>query len=148
MRARNLVFTAVALCALTLPALSAANEAKTIKVAGSDGADVGTATFHEVKGGALQISVALHGLPPGVHGIHVHENASCAAPDFKSAGAHFDPIAHQHTNVTVGEDGTASYKYELAALSIGTGQPNDILLHGASIIVHANADDMKTDPTG
>ena len=136
-------------CTLTLPAFAKAKHKKVVAVIKtSTGKDAGTATFKQ-EGDKLQISLDLKNLPPGLHGFHVHQHALCEAPDFKSAGPHFDPVSHQHTNVTVDIDGTAHAKYSVAYLSLGTGQPNDILANGGTaFMLHEKADDMVTDPTG
>ena len=136
-------------CTLTLPAFAKGKHEKVVApIKTSDGKDAGTATF-EQKGDKLQIKLNLKNLPAGVHGFHIHQHPVCDAPDFKGAGGHFDPVSHQHTNVTVELGGTAQAKYSLAYLSMGTGQPNDILANGGTAIMfHEKADDLVTDPTG
>ena len=129
----------------------------------SAGEDAGTATFQQQKGDKLTIKLALKGLPAGDHAVHIHAKPLCDAPDFKSAGGHFNPDMKQHgtmnpaghhngdlpQNVTVGPDGKASASFTVTYLSMGTGTANDILANGGtSIMVHEKADDMKTDPTG
>ena len=141
--------TALALCLLGTPAFAARHQKVTVPLKTAAGQDAGTATFEDAKGGQLTIVLNLKNLPPGVHGIHVHQVPACDAPDFKSAGPHFDPVTHQHENVTVAADGKAKYKYTVSYLSLGTGQPNDIIAGtGRSFMIHEKADDMVTDPTG
>jgi superoxide dismutase, Cu-Zn family len=87
--------------AILLPADALADSGKVIvKLADAKGGDVGTATlttFH-VDGAPRDVSIALdlHGLTPGQHAIHVHQTAKCDAPDFKSAGGHFNPDNRHH----------------------------------------------------
>jgi len=129
----------------------------------SAGADAGKATFKETKKGNLKIELDLKGLPPGDHAVHIHAKPVCDAPDFKGAGGHFNPDNKQHgtmnpaghhngdlpQNITIGLDGTGKIAFTVDYLSLGTGQPNDILANGGTaIMVHEKADDMKTDPTG
>jgi Cu-Zn family superoxide dismutase len=127
----------------------------------STGDDAGTATFKESKDGKLlTIGVKLKGLPFGEHAVHIHQNPVCDAPDFKTAGGHFNPEAKQHgmdnpmghhagdmpKNVSVGEDHTGEATFKVDYLTLAAGDPNSVLGH--SIMVHEKADDMKTDPTG
>jgi Cu-Zn family superoxide dismutase len=127
----------------------------------STGDDAGTATFKESKNGKqLDITLKLKGLPPGEHGVHIHQNAVCDAPDFKGAGGHFNPDAKQHgmlnpmghhdgdlpQNITIGENHMGEISMKVNYLTLAPGAPNSILGH--AIMVHEKADDMKTDPTG
>jgi len=129
----------------------------------TDGNSVGTADFVEGPGG-LNITVKLQpgqqGVEPGEHGIHIHETGDIS-PDFEAAGEHFNPTNAQHgfnnprgphsgdlENITVNEDGSASYTTttNLATLSAG---PNSLLdSDGSALVIHAQADDYETDPSG
>jgi len=116
----------------------------------------GTVTFTRVDGG-VKIAAQLSGLTPGAHGFHVHEFGDCSVPDGSSAGGHFNPVgephagppdAHRHAgdmgNVIAGKDGTATIEYVDAHVSLDG--PTSVL--GRGVIVHANPDDLKTQPTG
>jgi len=128
--------------------------------AAGKGADVGTVTLSDSKGG-VSIKVDLHGLPPGEHGFHVHQNPSCdpaTAADGKvtpagGAGAHMDPgktamhlgpMAEGHLGdlpkVTVGADGTA--KATLMAPRIKTVAE----LRGHALMLHAGGDNYSDQP--
>jgi len=116
----------------------------------------GKVTFAKVDGG-VKVSVHLTGLKEGAHGFHIHEFGDCSAPDGLSAGGHFNPNgephagpkdAQRHTgdlgNIEAGKDGAATLEYvDTRAAFDG---PNSIL--GRGVIVHAAADDFKTQPTG
>lgn len=121
-----------------------------------DGADAGTATATEGIGG-VRISLNVRGLPPGEHGVHVHMTGACEPPRFESAGSHWNPTAQQHglegpagqhagdmPNLTVAEDGTGTLDYQLVGGTFAEMLDAD----GAAFVVHANADDQVTDPSG
>ncbi len=129
----------------------------------SAGQDAGTATFKQGKNGKVTVKLELKNLPFGQHAVHIHQNPVCEAPDFKTAGGHFNPEHKQHGtmnpmghhdgdlpgDISIGEDHMGSATFKLDYISVGTGAANDILANGGtSIMVHNNPDDMKTDPTG
>jgi Cu-Zn family superoxide dismutase len=116
----------------------------------------GTADF-VMHDGKMMITVSVKGAPAGVHAVHIHEKGDCSAPDASSAGAHFNPGAHQHGspdstehhagdlgNITIGEDGTGSLMIHSSDLTLSG--PNSVIGH--SIIVHEKSDDFVTQPTG
>ena len=114
----------------------------------------GTIEFREKDGGVL-VTAHLQGLTEGEHGIHVHEKGDCSAPDASSAGEHFAPgephgapdaqEGQRHTgdlgNVTASADGSATYERMDNVIDL-----NSII--GKSIVVHAQRDDMQTQPSG
>ena len=133
----------------------------TVPIKKSDGTAAGTATFKESKDGKeLSITVKLHDFPFGDHGVHIHANPVCDAPDFKGAGGHFNPDTKQHgmdnpmghhagdlpKNISIGENHMGEITYKVDYLTLTPGAANSVLGH--SIMVHEKADDMKTDPTG
>lgn len=130
-------------------------EARIGPTAGNQAA--GVANF-AVVGDKVRIMVEVSGLTPGAHGIHVHEKGDCSAPDGTSAGGHFNPGAKAHGHPDTGEhhagdlpqliadaNGVARYTAYSSALSIGSGDGNIV---GRAIVIHANADDFKTQPAG
>lgn len=153
----------VAACLLGLvaaPAFAKANNAVTVPLKTSTGENAGTATFSPMRKGGVEVKVKLKNLPIGDHAVHIHQNPVCEAPDFKTAGGHFNPDMKQHglenpmghhngdlgKNLTIGEQHTGEMTYKVDYLSMQQGAPNSIF--GTSIMVHEKADDMKTDPTG
>jgi len=160
----RIAMTGLVMMALAVPALAAKHDkGLVVHLKTSQGEDAGTATFREIKGGKVNIKLAVKNLPVGEHAVHIHEKALCEAPDFKSAGGHFNPDMKQHgtmnpmghhngdlpQNLTVGPDHTGSASFSVDYLSLETGSPKSILANGGtSIMVHEKADDMKTDPTG
>jgi Cu-Zn family superoxide dismutase len=109
------------------------------------------------KDGEVEITGEITGLTPGMHGFHVHEFGDCSAPDAMSAGAHFDPDKKMHGgphdkdrhvgdlgNIKADDSGKAVLK--MADKVIQLHGPHSII--GRSLIVHAKADDLKTQPSG
>ena len=120
-------------------------------------ADVhGTVTFTQTDDGIL-ISGEITGLSPGKHGFHIHEFGDMSSPDGMATGGHFNPDMHKHGgpedserhagdfgNIEANDDGKATIKMTDKHISL-TGA-NSIL--GRALIVHAKADDLKTQPSG
>jgi Cu-Zn family superoxide dismutase len=128
----------------------------------STGQDAGVVIFKTVKTG-VKVKIELKNLPFGPHGVHIHQNAVCDAPDFKGAGGHFNPDGKKHGymndmghhngdmpgNVNVGEDHTGEATFVLTSISLDPTAPNSLFLNGGtSVVVHEKADDEKTDPSG
>lgn len=133
-----------------------------VQILNSTGQDAGFATFKTVKKG-VKVKIELKNIPFGLHGVHIHQNAVCDAPDFKGAGGHFNPDGKMHgymnpmghhngdfpTSVSVGEDHTGEATFVINSISLDPAAPNSLFLNGGtSIVVHAKADDEKTDPSG
>ncbi len=118
----------------------------------------GMAIFTQ-NGDQITFTVEIQNASPGIHAVHIHENGDCSAPDGKSAGGHWNPtdVAHGKWgvgefhlgdigNITVGEDGTGSLELTTDLWEIGTGSDIDVV--GKGIIVHAEADDFISQPSG
>jgi superoxide dismutase, Cu-Zn family len=145
------------LIVLALPSRSAAKTKVELKDA--QGKSVGEILLWD-QGSGVGLQLNLHDLTPGEHAIHFHQVPKCEAPDFKSAGGHFNPDGKKHgfdnpeghhagdmKNFTVGADGKAKIQMEDADVTLKDG-PHSLLSGGAAIVVHAKADDYKTDPSG
>lgn len=116
----------------------------------------GTVWFEPAPGG-VKVKARITGLTPGTHGFHVHEFGDCSAADFTSAGGHFNPMGQPHGgpqaaarhvgdlgNIEAGADGVATLDWTDTQLAF-EGHHGIV---GRAVIVHAKADDLKTQPTG
>ena len=133
-----------------------------VELKDAKGSSVGTATI-KPSGKGVEVKLDVKNLQPGEHALHFHQNAKCDPPDFKSAGPHFNPDQKEHgflnpkghhngdmANFTVQSNGTAKATIKDADVVLGTGsEPNSLFANGGtSLMIHAKADDMKTDPAG
>jgi Cu-Zn family superoxide dismutase len=132
----------------------------TVGVKDATGKDVGTVNIKPIASG-VKLKLNLRGLTSGEHAIHFHQNAKCEAPDFKSAGPHFNPDGKMHglenpmgahagdmLNFTADEKGNAKATIVNKSVNLGTDAHSLYSNGGTSLVVHAKADDMKTDPAG
>ena len=141
-------------------------EAPAVSLVKPDGTIIGSVRGGDSDQGAV-FQVRAEGLPPGVHGMHLHMVGRCEGPAFESAGPHWNPTNAQHglenpqgphygdlPNINVGEDGrfegtvTISNSY-LSETRDRRGPAEAILdLDGSALVIHADADDNRTDPSG
>jgi len=152
--------TATAAAAETSPAAAGTEQPVRVNMINVHGQPVGTATLTDT-GQGVQFALQLENMPGGTHGVHVHQNGVCAPP-FESAGPHFNPTTKQHgtenpqgphagdlPNITIGESGRVDTTLVDTKVTLQPGQPNSLLKEGGtSLMIHAYADDYKTDPSG
>lgn len=131
----------------------------TVELKSAEGQNVtGTLTFSPAADG-VAVSGEITGLTPGKHGFHVHEKGDCAAPDFTSAGGHFNPAQKEHGapadeqhhagdlgNVEAGSDGKVQVDATIPNVTLEAGAENSVL--DKAIVVHAKEDDLKSQPSG
>ena len=117
----------------------------------------GTVSFVQ-KGDRVVVTARVTGLAPGPHGFHIHEKGDCSSGDGMSAGGHFNPHGKPHGNPSAPDhhagdipmlvadgNGEANLTAELDVITVGGGAADVI---GKSVIVHTDADDFTTQPTG
>jgi Cu-Zn family superoxide dismutase len=152
---------AALLLAGALSAAGADRKSATAELKDATGQTVGTVKLKEGKN-VVTLSAKVTKLAPGEHAIHVHTVGKCEAPDFKTAGGHFNPENKKHgmmnpeghhagdmPNFKIGASGKGSYTGTLPGVTLA-GSGSNSLFHegGTAIVIHEKADDMKTDPAG
>jgi superoxide dismutase, Cu-Zn family len=131
----------------------------TAQVRDASGKELGSLTLSEIAG-KIAVAGRLTGLPPGEHAIHLHSAGRCDPPKFEGAGDHWNPTNAAHgtrnpkgphlgdlPNLTVGRDSSTPVQ---ATSPGGTLRGQNPLLDsdGASVVVHAKADDYRSQPSG
>jgi superoxide dismutase, Cu-Zn family len=165
MRRRAVSFGAslAAVLLLAAPAF-AADKASPVEKASAvlkdaNGKEVGRATLTPTPSGVL-VSLDLTAVPAGEHAFHIHAVGKCEPPDFKSAGPHFNPDNTKHglmnqegphagdmPNLHVPADGKLQVEVLNPTVSL-SGESALLDADGSALVIHASADDYKTDPAG
>ena len=137
-----------------------ADSPQTLPLTRTDGREAGSVTIAEDATG-LTVRLEAVGLEPGPHAVHFHTIGRCEAPAFDSAGPHWNPTGKQHgrdnprgshlgdlANIDAGADGRAQSTFGLPGVRLTAGDRPLVDLDGAALVIHAKADDYKTDPSG
>lgn len=132
----------------------------TAELKNASGQVVGNAQFSQDAGGVVLIKASFSGVE-GAHGMHIHTTGKCDAPDFVSAGGHFNPTARKHgllnpdgphagdlPEITVAAAGAGSLETTTNRISLTTGASSLFDADGSALVIHAGHDDQVTDPTG
>ncbi len=157
MRFSRIIATLGVACLVSLPAYAQTAKAPLKDAAGKD---VGSVDLVQTPHGVL-LKLSLTGIPEGEHAFHVHAVGKCEPP-FTSAGGHFNPGSKKHgmeaaegshagdmPNLHVPASGVLVVEIANPAISLVKGQPNSVFdADGSAIVIHAKADDYKSDPAG
>jgi superoxide dismutase, Cu-Zn family len=154
------VMTGAGLAAVLLTASLAAQGPVKVDMKDAQGQSIGTATLTQSMG-MVHIQLDVKNLKPGPHALHVHMTPKCEGPAFTSAGGHFNPAGKKHglqnpegphagdmDNFTVAADGTAKTTVMAKGITLGSEANSVFANGGTALVIHAAADDMKTDPAG
>ncbi|MFA1822132.1 superoxide dismutase family protein [Virgibacillus oceani] len=143
------------------PDNAAAEEEVLVSMEDAEGNVVATATLTEGDSG-VNISLEAENLPPGTKGFHIHENAECEAPDFESAGGHYNPTDANHgfddpdgphagdlPNIEVQDDGTANEEVTADMVTLDKEGENSLYADGGTaLVIHSDEDDYVSQPAG
>ena len=134
--------------------------AKAVISSASGSSLTGEATFTDLGEGDVTFKLTVENATPGEHALHLHEFGDCSAPDASSAGGHWNPAEVEHgkrpvdmqyhagdiANLEVGEDGKGVLTATISGLSIGGPDSTNIV--NKAVVIHAQPDDFKSQPSG
>jgi Cu-Zn family superoxide dismutase len=146
-------------CRAMSPSQATDNTA-TAELKDASGRSIGTAMLTQV-GSGVRMVVEVRGLPAGEKGVHIHAVGKCEPPSFESAGPHFNPTGRQHgtlnpqgphagdlPNITIAADGGGRMETLTDRVTLREGVTSVFDADGSALVIHAAADDHRTDPTG
>jgi len=166
---RSLLFTAAAIVGLCGACSSAQRMQNSVAAAtaimyNASNAPIGTAQIWQDKNGVVYVDIASISLPAGTHGIHFHEVGRCdgtTSTAFSSAGAHYNPMGREHglnnprgphagdnPNIVIPAGGVGKVAFSTDRVTLTPGTTTLFDADGSSLVIHANADDQVTGPSG
>jgi len=155
---KKLVLFSISLLLLASCASMATGPSATATLISTSGSTAtGTVNLAQLANGSVEVTVNLRGVPPGVHGFHIHEKGDCG-DNGNAAGGHYNPAGTPHGapnadphhagdfgNVTADADGNVNTRFVTRSITVSDGPMTAV---GHAIILHANPDDLTTQPTG
>lgn len=149
----------LATCMVATP-LHAVNQQASATFVNVHGKQIGTATLTQTPSGVL-IDIKAEGIPAGAHALHIHETGKCNAPDFESAGDHYNPVGAKHgfvngtdphagdlPNQFVQHDGVLQAHVLASQVTLSAGQATLFDTDGSALVLHTKADDYTSQPAG
>jgi Cu-Zn family superoxide dismutase len=152
----------IAIAAAALPTIAIAQHGRAgTSLRNAQGQVIGEASAAR-DGNVVRIRLTVHGFTPGTHGVHLHQTGRCDPPGFESAGPHWNPTSHQHgrlnpmgphlgdlPNLMVSANGSGRLDFAVPVPAGTAAGANPLLdADGTAIVIHAAADDLRTDPSG
>jgi len=155
---KKLVFLSLSLLILGGACATTSRATAVATLAPASGSNVsGTVTFAEMRNGMVEVNVKLTGVPPGMHGFHIHDKGDCG-DNGNAAGGHFNPLNRPHGapdavshhagdfgNVDADATGNVDATRMVYGITVSPGATSVV---GHAVILHANPDDLTTQPTG
>lgn len=129
----------------------------------ANGNSLGVMILRSKGAAGTEVSINVNDISAGTHAMHFHEKGSCVAPDFKSAGGHYNPMGTPHgtnmpdgphagdmMNIEVAADGTGTFTVTNSRVSLAgqAGLPALLDADGSALILHEKADDYESQPSG
>ncbi len=155
-----LISAAIASSGQSRGAAGPAAPGASVEISDASGSLRATGTLQQRADG-IAVHIVAHGMKPGSYGVHVHAVGQCAGPAFASAGGHWNPTGKQHgrdnpmgmhegdlPNLVIGSDGTGTLDAVIAGGKLTDGPAALLDADGGAVVIHAAADDYKTDPSG
>ena len=155
--------TSLAFTAALLTACGSAETGYQYQIKTAAGEVIGEIKLTDLSENGTKVEIELNGLEQGPRAMHFHEFGKCEGPDFKSAGGHYNPTGVPHgtkmeggphagdmMNIMIGADGAGTLELINERVSIKAGGPLPALMDadGSALIIHAKADDYKSQPSG
>jgi len=124
---------------------------------------IGTGTIWQDKDNIVHVDIATITLPAGSHGIHFHQVGKCEGGSgaFATAGGHYNPMGTEHglnnpkgphagdnPDIQVPESGAGHVAFTTNRVTLTPGPTTLFDADGSALVIHANADDQVTNPSG
>lgn len=151
----------VGLFGLAILLMGTAAQARTrVDLRNAEGRIVARAWLNDTRRG-LQVRVVAAGLQAGPYAVHLHSVGRCEPPAFATAGPHWNPTNRHHgrlnpdgahlgdlPNLNVVANGDGHIDLTIAGAALRAGEHPLLDADGTAIVVHADPDDYRTDPSG
>ena len=154
---KSILFSITLLLLTSCASMSSGPSASAVLSPTSGSTATGTVKLMQLGDGSVRVTVDLTGVPPGIHGFHIHDKGDCG-DNGNAAGGHYNPASTAHGaptadphhagdfgNVTADSNGVVDTKFTTRSVTVEAGARSAV---GHAVILHANPDDLTTQPTG